>query len=58
MTFDCDMPLLGPLGSVVGHCDRHAGHDGVCSVSGVTEQEMLDRLNATSPSSDSAGEKR
>jgi hypothetical protein len=48
---DCEAELLGPLGSVVGHCDRHHGHEGPCSVNGVTEQMMLDRLNsAVTPS--------
>lgn len=49
MTFDCAKPILGPLGSVVGHCDRQYEHDGPCSFNGITEQTMLDRLNADEP---------
>lgn len=46
MTFDCEKPIYGPLGTCVGHCDRHPDHIGPCAVNGVTEEEMLRRLNA------------
>lgn len=45
---DCEKEILGPLGSVVGHCDRHEGHEGPCSVNGVTEQAMVDLLSQKS----------
>lgn len=41
---DCRKILLGPLGSPVGFCERHRGHDGPCEVNGRTEQDMVDFL--------------
>jgi hypothetical protein len=42
----CRKPVRGPLGSVVGRCELHEGHDIDCKINGVTEQDMVDRLTA------------
>ncbi len=44
VSFDCEKPIYGPLGSCVGHCDRHRDHEGPCAVNGVTEADMLKLL--------------
>lgn len=53
--FDCEQPIHGPLGTVVGHCDRHPNHEGPCAVNSVTEADPMGGFPGSTPDVESCG---